>query len=380
MLRKSFFGEKVCYHIFFHFFAENGLSFFCQYKIYLQMLTDFTQKNGIKYECEFCDFRSSSKNDYSRHILTRKHQKHLNTDKKTQKNSTLEFSCLCGKVYKHRQSLFAHKNKCQNQNLASNVDTSLDTANTSILECKKTNEPNESSESGESNKPVKGKEFLDKEFLDKEFSDKDLIKLLIKENSEFKNVILEIVKSVQPNNTTNNNTTNTNTTNNNSNNHFNLQFFLNDTCKDALNLVDFVDTLQVQLKDLEETAKLGYSEGVSRIFINGLNKLDVTMRPIHCSDAKRETLYIKDQDEWTKEEPEKTHLSKAIKSVSSKNIQQIFEWQKKYPEYKDPMSRHSDKYMKMIMNTMSGSSSEEQSKNLEKIIKNITKQVIIDKN
>ena len=328
------------------------------------MLTDFTQKTCIKYECEICHFRCSNKNDYSRHILTRKHQNHLNTDKKTPKNSTKNFTCICGKVYRHRQSLFAHKNKCQTQIIVtSNLE--LDTLNTSIIECKNVNELAGNKE-----------KYKNK---DAEVSDKELIKLLIKENSEFKNVILEIVKSVQPNNTTNNNATNNNTTNN-SNNHFNLQVFLNDTCKDALNLVDFVDSLQVQVKDLEETAKLGYSEGVSRIFINGLNKLDVTMRPIHCSDAKRETLYIKDQNEWTKEEPEKTHLSKAIKRVSSKNIEQIFEWQKKYPDYKDPMSRDSDKYMKMVMNNMSGSSSEEQTKNLEKIIKNITKQVIIDKN
>jgi polyribonucleotide nucleotidyltransferase len=135
----------------------------------------------------------------------------------------------------------------------------------------------------------------------------------------------------------------------------------------------------VQLKDLEETARLGYSQGVSNIFINGLNELEVNKRPIHCSDGKRETLYIKDQDEWIKEDPLKTHITKAIKTVSNKNIQQIFEWQKKYPEYKDPESRQSDKYMEMICNTMSGSSKEEQEKNIEKIVKNITKEVVIDK-
>lgn len=197
--------------------------------------------------------------------------------------------------------------------------------------------------------------------------------MLIKENSEFKNIILEIVKTVQPN-TINNTNNNNNTTNN-----FNLQFFLNDTCKDAINLVDFVNSLQVKLKDLEETAVIGYSEGVTRIFINGLNELDINKRPIHCSDAKRETLYIKEHDEWTKEDSDKTHLSKAIKTVGKKNIQQIFEWQKKYPEYNDPNSRDNDRYMKMICNTMSGATEEEQFKNLDKIIKNITKQVVIDK-
>jgi hypothetical protein len=134
------------------------------------------------------------------------------------------------------------------------------------------------------------------------------------------------------------------------------------------------------LKDLEETARLGYSEGVSNIFINGLNKLDVTMRPIHCSDAKRETLYIKDQDEWKKEDSSKTHITSAIKTVGKKNIQQIFEWQKKYPDYNDPDSKNNDKYLKMLCNAMCGSSDEEQTKNMDKIVKNISKEVIIDKN
>jgi hypothetical protein len=133
------------------------------------------------------------------------------------------------------------------------------------------------------------------------------------------------------------------------------------------------------LKDLEETANLGYSEGVSNIFINGLNKLDVTMRPIHCSDAKRETLYIKDHDEWIKEDQSKTHITKAIKTVGKKNIQQIFEWQKKHPDYNDPDSRNNDKYLKMLYNVMNGSTDEEQIKNMDKIVKNIAKEVIIDK-
>jgi hypothetical protein len=264
-------------------------------------------------------------------------QKHRNNDKKVtndavigQQNIIAQIKCSCGKIYKYRQGLAVHKKKCQNlgENKESNV------------------------------------------------SDNEIIKLLIKENSDFKNMILDVVKSIQPcNNTTNN----VNTTNNN-NTTFNLQFYLNDTCKDAISLVDFVDSLKVQLQDLEETARLGYSEGVSRIIINGLNELDVCKRPIHCSDLKRETLYIKDQDEWTKEDSDKTHLSKAIKDVSKKNVQQIFEWQKKYPEYKDPDSRQSDRYMEMICNTMNASSKEEQDKNMNKIIKNITKEVVIDKN
>jgi hypothetical protein len=169
-------------------------------------------------------------------------------------------------------------------------------------------------------------------------------------------------------------------TNNTTNNHFNLNVFLNEKCKDALNLTDFVDTLKVKLKDLENTARLGYAEGVTQIFINGLSELNVHKRPIHCSDSKREVLYIKDQDTWEKEDEERTKLSKAIKTIGNKNIQQIKEWQKANPEYNNPESKQNDRYMKMICNVMSGSTVEEQQSNLQKVIKNVTKEVIIDKN
>jgi len=296
------------------------------------MLTTFSPKTPLKFCCDPCDFKCCKKSEFERHLDTRKHKILTNPDTFLSQKTPIKFLCDCGKEYKHRQSLFFHKKKC-------NINT-------------KEKEENEYKE-------------------DPDLSDKEIIKLLIKENSDFKNMILEVVKSVQPNNTINNNTTNNNT--------FNLQFYLNDTCKDAVNLIDFFDSLQVQLDDLEETAKLGYTEGVSRIIINGLNELEVCKRPIHCSDLKRETLYIKDQNEWLKEDTNKSHLSKAIKTVSKKNVQQIFEWQKKYPQYKDPESKQSDRYMEMICNTMDASSKDEQDKNMNKIIKNITKEVVIDK-
>ena len=297
--------------------------------------TKFHAENAHKYECIKCYFKCSKNSDWQRHILTQKHQNETNETNMTQKHSekTPHHTCSCGQVLKSRSTIWRHKKKCQ----------------------------------------INAKEKEDKET---DITDKEIIKLLIKENSDFKNMILDVVKSIQPNNITNNNTNN-NTTNNNT---FNLQVYLNDTCKDAVNLVDFIQSLQVKLKDLEETARIGYSEGVSRIIINGLNELDVCKRPIHCSDLKRETLYIKDQNEWSKEDTDRSHLTRAIKSVSKKNIDQIFEWQKKYPEYNDPDSKQSDRYMEMICNTMNGSSKEEQDKNINKIIKNITKEVVIDKN
>jgi len=288
------------------------------------MTSEYFQKNAEIFECKFCAFKCSKKSNYNAHLLTLKHK---NTAIDCKKNADI-FSCICGNSYKHRQSLYSHKKLCKNMpkdgKVYGKVDGKLD-VNMLVIE-------------------------------------------LINKNAELQKMLIEQCKNSNSNNVVIN-----------SNNNFNLNVFLNDKCKDALNLADFVGGLKVELKDLEETARLGYTEGVSRIFINGLNELEVCKRPIHCSDAKRETLYIKDDNEWAKEDTDKSHISKAIKSVSNKNIQQIFEWQKKYPEYKDPESKESDKYMEMICNTMSGSTKEEQLENVKKIIKNISKETVIDK-
>jgi hypothetical protein len=202
-----------------------------------------------------------------------------------------------------------------------------------------------------------------------------LIQYLMKENTEFKQLILDQNKQMieMAKNTGNNNN---NTTNNNS---FNLNVFLNETCKNALNIMDFVNQLHIGIKDLEETGRLGFSDGVSKIFINGLKELDVSLRPVHCSDLKRETLYIKNDDQWNKENEEKTILTNAIKHVAHKNMKQIPSWQKENPDYNNPDSKQNDKYMKLIYNSMSGSTVEEQQQNICKVIKNVTKEVVIDK-
>jgi len=154
---------------------------------------------------------------------------------------------------------------------------------------------------------------------------------------------------------------------------------VNETCKDAINLTDFVDQIKLSINDLEETGKIGYVEGISKVFIKNLNGIDLTRRPIHCSDTKRETIYIKDENQWSKDDENKTVLTKAIKHVANKNIKQISEWQKINPHYSDPESKQNDKYMKIVLNSMSGSTKEESDKNYEKIIKNIAKETVIDK-
>jgi hypothetical protein len=284
-----------------------------------------------KFFCNKCHYSTSKKSSYNNHLLSTKHKKSIVVNEIMPELCSDYYCKMCNKQYKDNSGLWRHKKKCQP---VSGSKEPSHISEETVLEILKQN--------------------------------KDLQNMLIEQNQK----MLELSREAK--------FVTTNINNNNTNN-FNLNVFLNEKCKDAINLVDFVDSLQVQLTDLEETARLGYSEGVSRIFINGLNELEVNKRPIHCSDAKRETLYIKDKNEWTKEDTNKTNLSRAIKAVSSKNIQQIFEWQKKYPEYNDPDSKQSDKYMKMICNTMSGSSSEEQDKNMNKIIKNITKEVVIEK-
>jgi hypothetical protein len=290
------------------------------------MDTKWYTKNAKKFVCEKCAFICSKKSNYMSHLLTLKHQNGIqliqNGIQKMPKNA-VTFDCECGNTYKYKSGLYRHKKACQK--MPKNAEEGPMTS---------------------------------------------IVLNLLNQNAELQKIILEQSKETK--------ISNTNIINNTTNN-FNLNVFLNEKCKDAITLKDFVDGLEVRLKDLEETAQLGYSEGVSKIFINGLNELEVNKRPIHCSDAKRETLYIKDNNEWKKEDDNKTQLTKAIKTIGKKNMMQIFEWQKKHPEYNDPDSKENDKYQKMIMNAMSGSTTEEQENNMKKIIKNVSKNVVIDK-
>jgi hypothetical protein len=285
-----------------------------------------TSENIQKFVCDTCYFKCSKKGDWNRHILTDKHKSLKNPKFFTSENIKKKYTCICGKNYKHQSTLCAHKKICNSK------------------------EMNEDSIN---------------------MQDKDaLILHLLKQNGDLQKSLIEMSKEKS---ITNNNT------NNSHNKTFNLQFFLNETCKDALNITDFVSSLHPQIKDLEETGRLGFAQGISRIFINGLNDLDVHQRPLHCSDFKREIIYIKDDDQWCKEGETKDKLTTAIKKVAHKNMQQIQEWQKANPHYNDPDSKENDKYMKIVYESMSGSSKEESEKNYNKIIKNIVKETTIDK-
>ena len=303
------------------------------------------------FQCDKCDFKCLKKGDWNRHLLTQKHQYEPNepeiTPSITEKSQL--HTCLCGEIFNSRTTAWRHKKKCKS-NSKNEITMTINEIDS---------------------KPTMLTEEMVKKLITQ---NNDMRQMMMDQNAKILELVLKSQLQSQSNvlKVSNKN-------NNIINNNFNLNVYLNEECKGAINLEDFVRSLEVKLSDLEETAKKGYTEGVSRIFINGLNELDENKRPIHCSDLKREVLYIKNNDEWTKEDPSKKEITNAIKRVSKKNMRQINEWQKKYPGYKDPESKDNDKYLEMLCGAMGGSTDEEQMKNLEKIKRNITKEVVIEK-
>jgi hypothetical protein len=310
---------------------------------------NYNNENKDNHICKICDYKCSYLSEWNRHITTRKHlvskdgnNLETNGTKFGKKNKITEpndfHQCEnCKKDYKTLSGLWKHKKKCLENSEVNNNCEPLNITAELVIEIIKQNQE------------------------------------LQKQNNELQKQMLEVIK-----NGTNN--TNINNSNNNSNNKtFNLQFFLNEECKDALNISEFVSSIKVQLEDLETTGRLGYVEGVSRIINKNLNDLDQTKRPIHCSDAKREVLYIKNDDQWVKENETKPILTKAIKQIANENIKQISEWRKKYPDCTDSDSRKNDLYLNIVSNAMSGTTVEEQTTNYEKIITKVAKEVVIEK-
>ena len=315
----------------------------------LTMSTHIAPFTPNKFACKSCSIMCNKLSDWNRHLLTTKHIVNEAGGK-----SQVTFECECGNIYKERTGLWKHKKKCVQLN-----NVKYETNDLEDLE-----EVNSDPDSDSDIEP----------------SGKDIIKLMkmqMIENQEIRGLIIELLKKEATNN---NFINNTNISNNNCNNKsFNLNLFLNEQCKDAMNINEFVDTIKMQLSDLENFAHLGYADGVSNIFVKGINALDVNKRPIHCSDIKREVLYIKSNDEWVKETDDKPLIKSAIKRVAFKNIKQINEWVKENPECKDPRTKKFDKYNKIVMNAMSGVTEAEQQDNIEKIVKNVTKAVTIEK-
>lgn len=287
------------------------------------------KKGQLFFYCDKCDFKCSKKYSWVRHVSTSKHVMETNGNiwkQKKGKKGQNQYSCEnCNKDFHNRSGLWKHNKKYHQAN-----ETQSET--------------------------------------------KQLTKLVMKvveQNQELTKQIVDLSK--------NSHNISINHSNVNSNNKFNLNFYLNETCKNAINMSDFINSINISITDLENTSRLGYAEGVSKIFINGLTDMSVHDRPVHCADQKREILYIKEDNEWTKDTEDRAGLTKAIKLIAHKNIKQLSEWTKLNPDYKDPDSKQNDRYQQILCNAISGSTKEESEKNYEKIIRNIAKYTVIEK-
>ncbi len=285
-------------------------------------------KNGNDvYYCKKCDYGCSKKYNWDKHLNTAKHMTETpGNNMETESGKKWQhdvFKCeFCNVIYKNRSGLWKHRKKCNY-----------------------------------------------KQELNEEPSDKQLIMMLIKENSELrkeqadiKELILEIVKNGTMNNS--HNTTHTNS----HNKAFNLQFFLYETCKNAMNITDFVDSIKLQMSDFMSMGDVGFVEGISNIIVKNLNSLDETIRPIHCTDQKRETFYVKDENQWEKEEDDRKKLKKMIRSIAYKNEKLMKTYKETYPDYNNPDSKRSDQYSKIMIESMDC-----KDESREKIIRNISK-------
>ena len=317
----------------------------------MDLVTDFTQKNSHFFQCKKCNFTSSKKNDWSRHLSTIKHLANKNGDKGDIKRAF--FICsICDKNYRSRNGLWKHSKLCEN------------THNTVLRETL------ENQVFDESSTEIK---VLTNLVLEMVKSNNELQKHnteLQKQNNDFQRQVLDVCKNSNTN-------TNVNTNINSHNKTFNLQFFLNEQCKDAMNISDFANSFELQLSDLESVGELGYIEGITKIIVDKLNTMDIYKRPMHCSDAKREILYIKDENKWAKEPRSNPRLRHAIKTVSFKSMKLTNLWSDTYPESKNGDSRLNDKYMQLIKQSTGGNGDISDSEN--KIIRRITKEIIIEK-
>jgi hypothetical protein len=309
-----------------------------------KLASKIEQNEQLKFSCNICNYVCCKKFNYERHLLSSRHIQLTVGDNLANKNEqkNKKYCCeKCNKPYSSRNGLWKHSKIC----------------NTNI-------------QMGENENTNKKDEISNKK---DEISDKELIMMLIKDNSELKNMMMKVIE-----NGTNNITTNNNTTNMNSHNKaFNLNFFLNETCKDAMNIMDFVESIKFQLSDLESVGEKGYIEGISNIIIKNLKDLDVTQRPVHCTDKKRETIYVKDEDKWEKDDDNKK-MHKMVRKVQDKNFRMIQKFKEKYPNYYKASSKESDVYNNIIIESMGGKGDNDFEKE-EKIIKKVSKEIVVEK-
>ena len=306
-----------------------------------RMTNNLSSVSSMNYECKECDYNTIRKSQYDRHLNTAKHKLRTNTNIVVHTSSKI-YQCDCKKIFKHASSLWNHKQKCkgveQEQTpLAPPVDSSL------VIELLKQNQ-----------------EF------------KELMIEQHKRMTEQQDTIIELSKNAGNTTINNNNTTN--------NNKFNLNVFLNETCKDAINLNDFIQSIKLTVNDFINTGEVGYVRGISDIMLERIREMHPHVRPIHCTDLKRETVYVKDSDVWAKEDETKKHLRRAVRIVADKNKAQVHPWIAENPRYDILDTPECDKFFEYSKASLGGYGKEEDEKFEKKIINNILKETVIDKN
>jgi hypothetical protein len=343
------------------------------------------------HRCDACDYNTSHKTDYNKHLLTRKHERRVleisgnKTEKTGNKNSSYDdmsrhFCAKCNYSTNLRSDFVKHEASAKhiNASLVNKLECALCKASfktaSGIWKHKQKCKPIVSCESAS---PIAQTEletpstaFICEMFKEMMRSNKEMQNMFLEQNTK----LFEIAKQ----NTSTHQSNNTNSLN--TNNQFNLNFFLNETCKDAINLTDFINSLQVQVEDFETTGRLGYVEGISRIIMNGIKQMDVNKRPIHCTDVKRETVYVRDQDAWEKEDPEKQKLRRAVNRVAQMNLKQLQKWTALNPECVNNNTKENNEYIQLSLTALGGETREEEEKYMDKIMKNVLREVVVDKN
>ena len=316
------------------------------------METHLIPKNAKEYVCESCHFKCSKNSNYINHLNTKKHHKNIKGDSVGDKGDKIYiYNCaICNKSYNSRNGLWKHKKKCNNNQ----------TDEESIIINKKLTQ--------DSSEVIHLTNLVIKLMNSNEEIQKQNGELQ-KQTLEMQQQMIEVCK--------NSNTIINNTTNNSNNKTFNMQVFLNEKCKDAMNLMDFVNSMTLDFSDLEELGELGYVEGISRQMVRKLNEMDIYKRPIHCSDLKRETVYVRDNDVWEKETELYQKLRMAIKYITKKNGDLMIPWRNAHPQCMNLQHPLNDKYLGIMNQAMGGKGEFAESES--KIIKKISKCVMIDK-
>lgn len=321
------------------------------------MITKKSQKIPQDFCCELCNYNTSSKKDYNKHLLTAKHKKITNDNKKgADDDKSQTYICEhCDKEFKYRSGLSRHQKKCvikqepiEEAPLEVSTNSPVIPDMTVFIELLKQNQ-----------------EF--KQLLIEQQQENQKQQ---EENQKLQTQLLEVVKEGK--------TVNSHNTTTNSNNKFNLNFFLNEQCKDAMNIADFVNNMVLTVEDLKKTGDLGYIDGITKIFTDKLKEIDTYNRPMHCTDLKRETLYIKNNDEWAKDTEDKHKIKTAIECIANKNLHNLDNWKEENPGHEVMDSKEDKELVKIMTNSLGGMGSDRE-KNKQKIIKNVLREIVVEK-